>query len=292
MGNEFLVQSNVIDDFNTIVGVEDRLSFFSKKKNFALLENYLSNYIGDFRILSLDVFDTLLLRDDSSELTRFFEIGKRMSKFCNDKKIRVTPTDAFLARYYGTKATYRTRSLREGCREGSLDEIHQTASRILVGNDELASDFVGIELEFEASTLKVNAWLLGQIEEAKQDQKSVILLSDMYMHSRHIEMLLELLKVKRSLFDGVFSSADLIVSKHSGKVFSHIEKNMDASSSDFFHLGDSLKSDFVMPMRSHWKACQIPISNPSILRRIEDHRNTVNYLKKNHGIMVDINEPS
>ena len=45
-----------------------------------MLLGRLEELMAEKNILSLDVFDTLLLRDNYSELTRFIEIGERMAK--------------------------------------------------------------------------------------------------------------------------------------------------------------------------------------------------------------------
>lgn len=207
-----------------------REQLFSEESFSRKIYDRLDKMLPENGILSLDVFDTVILRDSSSELTRFYEIGRLMSDFVNnaykdgDKDLvklsfPVRGVDAFLARHMGTKATYRASRPVHGCREGSLREIHLTASRLLSGNESLADAFIDIEIDYEATRLVKNSLLLDYIKKHKARGGCVILVSDMYMHADQINSLLCRLDVDVNLFDYIFSSADTKISKASGKIF-------------------------------------------------------------------------
>jgi hypothetical protein len=136
----------------------------------AALEARLDALMPENGILSLDVFDKFLVRDNSSELTRFVEIGTRMVAHAGG----VAPIDAFLARYLGTKASYRAGSRVNSCGEGSLTEIHRVASRLVGYEEGLAGAFVEIELDRETERLSVNAPLLGYIRRHRDRGGKVI----------------------------------------------------------------------------------------------------------------------
>ncbi|HMN14236.1 MAG TPA: hypothetical protein PKD55_18120, partial [Bellilinea sp.] len=220
----------------------DDLSF--REDLFGLLDSLLLPEM----ILSLDVFDTLLLRDNSSELTRFIEIGGRMAAHIGG----VAPMDGFMARHLGTKATYRASKTVKGCREGSLTEIHRAASCLLTGNDRASSDFIEIELDYEAGRITPNSLLIDYIRRHCQRGGQAILVSDMYMHAEQIAELLEKVGVEGALFAKIFSSADSKVSKASGGIFAVIEEALSASSDTFVHVGDSLHGDFQRPLAHGW----------------------------------------
>ncbi len=244
-------------------------------------------------VWSLDIFDTLLLRDNSSELTRFLEIGAAMSEIANEagRTNRYGAVDAFLARYMGTKATYRGSDPREGCVEGSLDEIHTVASRLLTGNTELTKRFIEAELAYETTRLTLNETLINAVVHFKAKGGSVILMSDMYMHAVHIKDILRKKGVDLSLFDGIFSSADLKFSKHSGKAFPYLEKELATAAAKILHIGDSLHSDFVQAVEHGFKALHLPIPSSDIHIRRQDHLRTAEMLKRDHGILLDIAMP-
>lgn len=251
------------------------------------LHTYLDRYVRPDTILSLDVFDTVLLRDNSSELGRFFKIGAEMARLTEV----ATAADAFLARDAGTKATYRAREAKSGAREGSLREIHHLSSRILTGSEALAEDFIKVELDFEAATLSVNQTLIDYVEKHIRRGGQAILLSDMYMHQEHIRYLLNKLAVDASLFRLIISSADTLFSKASGLIFPYVEDLLGVSSSRFFHAGDRLSGDFQKPLKAGWQALHLPVSRTDVILRRRDHELTWNQLKNDFGIKSDVAYP-
>jgi FMN phosphatase YigB (HAD superfamily) len=253
-------------------------------------------------ILSIDIFDTLLIRDNSSEITRFVGIGGRMADIVNaaagkaGKKTErkppvVSAIDAFLARYLGTKASYRASKPVKGCREGSLSEIHATASRLLTGSPRLSEAFIEAELAYEATRMKPNRLLVDMVKRHKKNTGRVVLLTDMYMHASQVETLMRKLRIDRKLFDLIVSSADTKVSKASGGVFAIVEKALKAEPEQFVHVGDSLKGDFQRPIQRGWQAVHLPVPEAEIVMRRKDHLKTASMLAKTHGIAVDIAMP-
>lgn len=252
-------------------------------------------------VLSLDVFDTVLLRDDSSELTRFIEIGACMvnvlrgshsdpMKALNTRRSS-EEIDAFLARQMGTKATYRAREKVQGCREGSLDEIHAVSSSILTGTRDFRQKFIECEIDYEASRLTVNWPILQYATRILRDGGKVILLSDMYMSSNDIISLLKKLKVDTSIFDLILSSSDISISKASGRIFSEVERRLELSNKSFVHVGDSLNGDYKRPKENGWQALHLPVSTPELHRRRDDHRKSAEMLLKEFSLSVDVSPP-
>ncbi|SAK56553.1 HAD superfamily hydrolase-like protein [Caballeronia hypogeia] len=260
---------------------------------------------GEF-VLSLDVFDTLLLRDQKSELRRFLEIGQRMSAFVAGSsweqpedqspqilvnELSMRDMDAFFARHLGTKATYRAGQKVSGHGEGSLKEIHSTASKLLDGTERLKDDFIDIELSYEVERLTINDALLSYAKRHKEKGGKVILTSDMYMHSEHIKALLRRLGLDVYLFDLIVSSADTKISKASGKIFHAIEEQLQESSDRFIHIGDSLKGDFVKARAAGWLALHLPISRTEIDQRLADHVLISELIEDKFSVSVDIAPP-
>lgn len=246
---------------------------------------------GKQTVFSLDVFDTLLLRDNSSELERFFEFGGAMSALHTkvSKAQKFKPIDGFVARNMGTKASYRASARLMGAREGSLNEIHLTASRLLRLGDDWAQQFVECEIECESKRITPNPFLLDYIKEVKARGNPVILLSDMYFHADHIRSLLNLLDVDDKLFDLVCSSGDEKISKASGLIFRKVARDLKADS--FFHIGDSFKSDFANPARAGWSAMHLPLARADIAARRESHDRVARILKDDYSIKTDVQRP-
>ena len=269
-----------------------RAKLFSESSFTKDLATRLDTLLDGKRILSLDVFDTLVLRDNSSEITRFFEVGGRMAEIASaSSATSVSQIDAFVARQLGTKATYRASRVENGCREGSLTELHQTASRILTGNDGLAEDFVFAELQNESTRIVPNPFLVDYVGRYREAGGKVVLITDMYMHADHVETLLDMLGIASEDYDFLISSADTKVSKSSGGIFPLVEKEMEAQPDQFVHMGDSFRGDVAKPIAAGWQALHLPISEFDILERRHDHLATSAMLSSEHGLEFDIAMP-
>ncbi|MCU4652175.1 hypothetical protein N8I71_05000 [Roseibacterium sp. SDUM158016] len=234
---------------------------------------------GPAGLLSLDVFDTLLLRDGSSELRRFVEVGEAMATHAGRA---ITAIDAFLARHLGTKASYRAGPRVDGCGEGSLTEIHLTAARLLGMPDAMADDFVGIELVNEAARVSVNRLLLSYIDRHRARGGKVVLVSDMYMHAGQIAALLARCGVPASSYDALYSSADTKVSKASGGIFARIAEAREAPF--VVHLGDSPLGDCRRPREAGWDAMLLPVPETLLAERRRDRVRCLEELRRDHDL--------
>ncbi len=272
-----------------------------KNMLFQRLDGLLSS---ERSVLSLDIFDTLLLRDNSSELTRFVEIGAAMAATMSnrtsaERKLSRAPRkrfsgndiDAFLARQLGTKATYRARDRHRGYGEGSLTEIHTVSSRLLNGNDDYREKFIGAELQYETTRVEPNRLLLEYIDTHISRGGQVILVTDMYMHAKQVEELLALVNIDTKKFHAIFSSADTLISKACGLLFPEIEKRLGLHGLNFLHVGDSARGDFRQPINHGWRALHLPVSEIEIKARKTDHLATATMLRKYFDIEVDIAMP-
>lgn len=269
-----------------------RMVLFSQMEFQAKLEKRLNQMLQGDKILSLDVFDTLIFRDNSSELTRFYEIGGMMAKIVKEVAGKdVKQIDAFIARQLGTQATYRASKTIQDCREGSLEELHATASYLLVGDASLTQLFIKAELRYEATRLHQNFFLIDYVRKYRAAGGRVILISDMYMHGMHISDLLNQLDIVSEDYDLLLSSSDTKVSKASGGLFKLAESEMGEGPEQFFHLGDSLKGDVVQPIRSNWKALHLPISEYDIMARRNDHLSTYAKIQREFGLTPDVAIP-
>ena len=289
------MKHEIFNELQNISSNEKSLKTLLKNKTFfKKLNSSIAEKLGNKNtILSLDVFDTLFLRDDSSELERFLKIGERMSECLRSQSetASVSSTDAFFARQLGTRATYRLREPTEGVREGSLKEIHSLSSMLLTGTKKFAEDFISSELKFEAETLTLNGPLLEIVRAHKNNGGMVILLSDMYMHAEHITELGKILGLNSDEFDSVFSSADHNVSKASGKIFKYVEERVSAEPDAFLHLGDSHLGDFVKPRSAGWDALHLPLPYATLRRRYDNHAKTAKYLSDKYGIDAKVSPP-
>jgi len=281
------------DEIETaLTEAEDRAALFADPTFVERLALRLAPPDGGRGVLSLDVFDTLLLRDGSSELTRFHEIAARMAAIAGARLGRsVRPVDALLARHLGTRATYRASRPVQGCREGSLIELHRTASRLIAGHADLAEAFVAAELDLEETRLAPNPALVACIDRVRAAGGQVVLVTDMYMHAEHVADLLERHGIGPERYDGLFSSADHRVSKAGGLIFPLVEAALGRGPEAFLHAGDSLQGDFAAPIRRGWAAQHLPLADAERRARRACHAATARALEAEFGLSLDIAAP-
>ena len=244
--------------------VESRIRYVAEQQA-SLSKRLLQVYeASGCSVLSLDVFDTLLLRNDKSEAQRYFEIAERSADILQCGR---SAEDVYLSRFLGMDISYRARREVDTCREGSLDEVLRSTKVQLGLTSQEVARLKEIEIEYEAENLVANGALVDLAETVRREGSKVILLSDMYLDGETISTLVKRVVGNAAFIDRVFSSADTIVSKRSGRIFSLVEESLERKPSDFFHLGDNRLSDVVRPVQAGWRAMHLPVSDQEEARR-------------------------
>lgn len=254
----------------------------------ALVRDTLSS--GEVKLLSLDVFDTILIRNNKCELRRFMEMGGEFARLVeNESSISLNAADFFLARLMATKISYRLSKPVAGCREGFLDEIHQGICEILGIPIFLKGLTIKAELEYETKALQENPLIEPILLEAMDCGVSVALISDMYMGRTHISALLE--RIMPGLFQAtsIYSSGDLKISKRAGLLFDYVAERFAAAPSQCLHIGDNLNSDYLIAKARGWKAAYLPLTDNEISLIEEDERQFKEELMAG-GIDIDQHE--
>jgi len=220
----------------------------------------------EIRVLSLDVFDTFLLRNNIPETQRYLEISRRIAAAISgaDQSAggeEIDQYDLLLERLRALELNYRTRPALDGCREGLLTDVLKTqrlALNLPASSEEM---MLRTELMYEAESLTANPVLSNLARKFRKAGGKVILLSDMYLGKKEIaEVIGQVDEDLRGCFDEIFSSADTILSKRSGKVFGLVEKRLDQKAEHILHIGDSWNSDVHMARLAGWHAMHFPIS--------------------------------
>ena len=109
--------------------------FYDDPANRAQLIEAMDRMISAHRIalLSIDVFDTALLRSPGSELGRFWSLSKRFHEALlkGPTGPDVTAEDALLARITAMRAAYAMQRHSIGGRDPGLDDIARTVCALL-----------------------------------------------------------------------------------------------------------------------------------------------------------------
>lgn len=234
-------------------------------------------------VLSLDVFDTFILRGNEAEAERYHLFSRfLLDRLTEDTELdplrSVTAEALTLMRARAMQLTYQTRPQREGCGEGSIIEVAASLSRTLAGNASLTERLLELEVAFEIGMMKPNPLLSRIVKRFRENGGTVVLISDMYLHSDQIRKIIEGLDPGGlASVDYIFSSADTIVSKRSGKLFRHVEATLGLNPKSTLHIGDSFVSDVQQARRAGWNALYFPVSRGEMalrqasLKRVIEH---------------------
>lgn len=245
------------------------------------------------QVLSLDVFDTLLLRDNQSEARRFWELSKLIRQELVDSKsypraAKLSVEDFLLARIEGMRVSYRTRKPVKACFEGVLDDVTKIARRALGLPAIVDKSFIAAEIAYEASVLVINEAVLELARAVKAKGGRVVLVSDMYLRGEHIGAILEKVDADAAkIVDHIFSSGDLVVSKRSGRIFREIERRLELGPDAFFHVGDSLVGDVAKPRAAGWSALHFPVSDAEARAREAD---VAAFIDEMHALGLNVSD--
>lgn len=213
---------------------------------------------GRHAYLSLDVFDTLLLRNDKCERRRFWEIAGRWETLLPKTRRPVGQMDLYLARLRAAQICYSCGPIRNATQEGRLDNLVGVTLSLLNLPSELQPAFVTTELAYEAENLVPNPLIVALVEQHRRRGGQIVLLSDMYVAGADIHALILKLGIG-DIAPHIYSSADNTLNKRTGTIFGPVANALGIKPGGVLHIGDSFHSDYVMPLRCGWAAQHLPV---------------------------------
>lgn len=208
--------------------------------------------------ITVDIFDTLLLRKWQPEPWRFYKLAGSASTLLNKSGFRTTSLLIYSQRKYFSQVL-RQANLGSGLDfETSFEDIFGTLiddlckrQNISIKPSEktkLILKLKEIELEFEKKQLYLNKPLVKILKNTHKDNVKIFFVSDMYLSSQDIAKLLRHYKV--SFITNGISSADKYVGKHSARSFVELaNQNKAINLNGTLHIGDHRVGDKKNPMR-------------------------------------------
>ncbi len=115
---------------------------------------------------------------------------------------------------------------------------------------------VEIELEIECRVQTLCEDVVSEIKRLKASGKKIICISDFYTPGDFLCELLEYHGI-RDLFDGIYVSSDLLVTKRSGRLYDYVLERLEAPAEKICMVGDNKWSDYEMPMQKGMSACHL-----------------------------------
>lgn len=206
----------------------------------------------DSRVISFDVFDTILLRQSQCESRRIWNASKSFAR-----KHNFNVMDLFIARYDAAKIAYSVSPLLNENREGRFELMANLVCES-IGITELVNEYIENEIYCESNQVKISPLYSAIVNHFNEHQ--IIFVSDMYLEQDKITRLLNFHGIATT--NNVFSSADGLGSKRgSARIFKNIESIFSVPSHQIIHMGDSKISDYENSIKNNWNAVFLPVPN-------------------------------
>lgn len=201
----------------------------NQKQKRNLIWEKIKNKIDKYTVISFDIFDTLLLRSCGKPTAVFEVVAERMG---------INP-QAF------TKCRIKAEKIARKNINGeiTLDDIYESISGEY---SELKEKLKKEEKFIEKNIVFPNSKLVKLFRYCVE-KKRVILVSDMYLDRDTIEYMLRESGITG--FSNLYLSSQYGVKKSNGKLFDIAIKKEKISPTELLHIGDSIKSDFVIPQK-------------------------------------------
>lgn len=220
----------------------------------------LTALVSAYDIVSFDLFDTLVTRSISLD-----EVHMKTSEFAT---AFLTGDDGPLPEHLigHSRGWYQNMLKQRGMKSAAqyrneidLTDVFDNALAPYIADararGRAVEALIRYEIETETRCLSVIPEMRGFLEKLRGEGKTLILISDMYFPERHIKQLLTSLGLLE-LFDHVFVSATVGLTKNSGMMFPHVDATLELAKRKRIHLGDNWMNDVHQPRANGWDALQ------------------------------------
>ncbi len=208
-------------------------------------------------MLTVDLFDTLLLRGVRPETARFKRLADRLAGLSDCRDQNVSSTAILEARLQCCRLAYQAAAAVNSTREAKIEDVLKMQVASLALHPDLRNDFLNHELELEAKSLRPNLPLVNLCRQLLQNGLRIAVVSDMYLDVLSLRHLLRHHGLD-DFCETVYVSAEYGVSKASGHLFSLVAEREGTSFPAIVHVGDNFRSDFIAPRRKGIGAVWLP----------------------------------
>jgi predicted HAD superfamily hydrolase len=220
----------------------------------AFSKSKILNIIKNKKVISFDIFDTLIVRPllKPTDLFEYIERELYLDGFAEKRK-----------------ATEKELRKNNPKREISYDDIY----RNLNSRFKCAYKY---ELELEQKICQKNPEIHAIYKYCIKNSKTILFTSDTYLPETTIKNILK--KTGYQKYDFLFTSSKYKERKSTGKLFEIILKRLDIKSDEILHIGDNIHSDVRKPLEIGIKGYHYP---KVMDRFLEKHYNLKKLLDMN-----------
>ncbi len=215
--------------------------------------------LSEYDIVSTDLFDTLLLRDLSSERSRFDEAASKAAR-----RLGVDPGRLSALRRSFHAIAYKAVSAERPLGDASLAMICKTIAAAMGCGEDAARLMHEIEVETDISHLSPNRKLVALYDRLTRSGQRVIAMTDTYYSEDDIRHILDRVLPLNPIAQ-IYASCEIGLTKHSGALFAEVARREGVSPGKIVHLGDDPMADVVQGRAAGLDVIYLP--RPVLWRR-------------------------
>jgi FMN phosphatase YigB (HAD superfamily) len=209
---------------------------------------------GAIDVLSSDLFDTVLLRDLSTEAERLDEAARTAAAL-----IGASPTGLSALRRSLHSMAYAAVAAERPQGDASLAAICRTMSFAIGGGAAEAETIMRTEVETDIRHLAPNRRLLAEYEALRASGIRIIATTDTYYATTDVERILHEV-VGPHPFARIYASCDVGLTKHRGGLFPEVARQENVAAVRILHVGDDRNADVDRARAAGWQAIHLPRS--------------------------------
>ncbi len=210
--------------------------------------------IAAVKVISFDIFDTLLWRQSSAATVGFQATGQLLESLSSRGYV-LEPIDVLW-----NERKHFAKGREDHCRstgvEWCIDEwFDWLAFEFDIDPDVVRSDGTQAELLAEQRSTFLAPAALQTIASLRQMNYELIGISDTFLSPTALSTLLS---SKNIVLDHVFASTETRSSKRHGPLFDHVLQTLAREPAELLHIGDNWKADYVRPLQRGIRALWVP----------------------------------
>jgi FMN phosphatase YigB (HAD superfamily) len=212
---------------------------------------------GRVRAVTFDFFDTLVWRLAGVPTDVFGEVGQRLRQ---DGSLpgHISNRDYEALRRQAEAKTRSQQALRDKSREDiSLAEIVAELKSIVPQTEKAAQ----AELQTEMDFCLINPVMIEFAREMRRRGLKIFVVSDVYFSPDQLRSILRANHLEPEFFHDIFTSSNAGVCKWSGKLFTHVLKQIGLKPEEILHIGDNFQSDVIGAQQAGVRACHYELGS-------------------------------
>jgi beta-phosphoglucomutase-like phosphatase (HAD superfamily) len=210
--------------------------------------------LGSYDIVSTDLFDTVLMRDLSTEDSRLDEAARGAAL-----KLHLDPISMSALRRSFHSIAYKAVAAERPLGDASLEMICQTVATAMGGGATIAAALRQAEVETDIQHLSANRSLLAIYEKLARLGKRVIATTDTYYTADDIRKILAEV-IGQHPIEQVYASCDIGLTKHAGALFAEVAHREGVSPTRILHFGDDPNADVKQARAAGCQVVHLPRS--------------------------------